>query len=173
MRPTIQGSCKKARLLGEPSGGVGDDGGHAAKVGAADEEGPAAHAQLQVAQLLLGRLWVQTRVWLRISPQRRLHQPDSQAQGKAWTDRTRLAQLCQAHMCTWQLLCPGACMAVQETHVVLASICRLGAAVHLDGVQQLLAGEALLNAAVQLAHQALAHAHVQHDVAIAHVQALH
>lgn len=43
---------------------------------------------------------------------------------------------------------------------------------HLDGVEQLLAGKALLDAAVQLAHQALAHPHVQHDVAIAHIQAL-
>ena len=63
-------TCSLAHLLGEASGGLWDDSGHAAKVGAADEDGLAAHAQLQVPQLLLGCLWVQARIRVCIPPQR-------------------------------------------------------------------------------------------------------
>ncbi len=43
---------------------------------------------------------------------------------------------------------------------------------HLQRDQELLLGEALLDGAVDLPHQALARPHVQHQVHVAHVYAL-
>lgn len=68
----VMGDEMKQNLLGEALGGVWDDSGHAAKVGAAYEDGPAAHSQLQVSKTLFGGLRVQPRIRVRVPPQRRL-----------------------------------------------------------------------------------------------------
>lgn len=47
-----------------------------------------------------------------------------------------------------------------------------GSVACLDGAEELLLGEALLDGAVQLAHQPLTWAHMQHDVTAAHLQPL-